>query len=444
MGITEVFRSAVLLLSFAAAAGARAETLLDAYALARQNDPKLKAAQFDSLASGTAIDQARAGFLPTVKFDAEQMQTRQKILESNNPIFGAGASTFPTTTRTLTLTQPLFRKDAIERFAQARAVVRQANYSLLAVEQELMLRTTAAYLSVLAANDALELAQAERRAVGRNLELAREKLRMGLGTITNLHDAAARHAVNEAREIEAENKLRDARQALAEITGKPIAKFQSLRAEFTPLTPEPSVLERWIETALEQNLAYRARREAVEVARQEVERQRAGHWPSVNFVASHTRREAGSTLFGGGSLVETSDLMLRLSVPLYEGGLTSAVTREAAYRHQKALEEQELERRAVERQTRAAFHGAISGMSLVKALGQSVASQESALAAKEEGWRSGLFTLLPVLDAQRDLFLAKRDYAQARYDYLVNSLKLKQAAGTLAETDLAGVGDALK
>jgi outer membrane protein len=267
---------------------------------------------------------------------------------------------------------------------------------------------------------------------------------MGLGTITNQHDASARHAVTQAREIEAQNKLRDARQGLREITGKLIENVQSLRVEFPLETPDPAVIERWIDAALEQNLGLRAKRESVEVARQEVERQRAGHFPSLNLLLNHNRNDAGSTLFGGGSNVETTALTMRLSVPIFEGGMTSAVTREAAFRFQKSQEDLEQERRAVERATRAAYEGTLSGVSLVRALGQSVVSQESALEAKEQGYKSGLFTLLPVLDAQRDLSLAKRDYAQARYDYLLNRLKLKQAAGTLSESDLEALSAALQ
>lgn len=423
---------------------ARGESLIEAYKLARQSDPKFKSAQFESKASGTAVDQARAGFLPSAKFEVDNIETRQRILSSNNPIFGAGVTNFPTYSQTLSVSQPIFRKDVIERFVQAKAVVRQAELSVLAAEQELQLRTTAAYLSVLAAADGLALASAERQAVGKALDLARERLRMGLGTITNQHDAMARHAVTQAREIEAQNKLRDARQGLREITGKLIENVQSLRGEFPLETPEPAVIERWIDAALEQNLSLRARREAVEVARQEVERQRAGHFPSLNLLLSHNRRDAGSTLFGGGSNVETTDLTLRLNVPLFEGGLTSAATQEAAFRFQKSQEDLEVERRAVERATRVAFEGTLSGVSLVRAIKQSVVSQESALEAKEQGYKSGLFTLLPVLDAQRDLSLAKRDYAQARYDYLLNRLKLKQAAGTLSETDLESIGAALQ
>lgn len=431
---------AVLMLSVPA----QGETLLEAYAMARQSDPKFRAVQAEALASGMALDQARAGFLPTVKLDFEQTETRQRILSSKNPIFGTGVTTFPTYSHTLSLNQPIFRKDAIERFAQAQSVVKQAEYTLLAAEQDLQLRTTAAYLVVLAANDSLALAKAEREAVGKVLDLAREKLKMGLGTITSQHDAAARYAVTQAREIEAQNKLRDAHQGLREVTGKLIENVQTLREEFPLEIPEPAVVERWLESALEQNLILRARREAVDVARQEVERQRAGHFPSLNLVASHNRRDAGSTLFGGGSNVETTDLTLRLSVPIYEGGLTSAVTQEAAYRHQKAQEDHEQERRAVERATRASYYGTLGGVSLVQALKQSVVAQQSALDAKLEGHKSGLFALLPVLDAQRDLFLAKRDFAQSRYDYLFSRLRLKQAAGTLSEGDLVDVGATLR
>jgi outer membrane protein len=340
--------------------------------------------------------------------------------------------------------QAIFRKDVIERFAQAKAVVRQAEFTVLAAEQDLQLRTTAAYLTVLGAADNVALTTAERQALGKALDLAREKLKGGLGTITNQHDASARYAAAQAREIEAQNKLRDARQGLREITGKLIENLQTLREEFPLETPEPAVIERWIEAAFEQNLGLRAKREAVEVARQEVERQRAGHYPSLNLLLNHNRRDAGSTMFGGGSNVETTDLTLHLSVPIFEGGLTSAVTQEAAYRFQKAQEDHEQERRAVDRATRAAFDGTMSSVGLVQAIKQTVISQESALEAKDQGFKAGLFTLLPVLDATRDLYLAKRDYAQTRYEYLLNRLKLKQAAGTLSESDLGAIGAALQ
>ena len=427
---------------------ARAETLLEAYGLAVQNDPKFRSVRAETRASGTAIDQARAGFLPSARLDFERTETRNNVLRNENAFVGVGAKTYQTDSRTLSITQPIFRREVIARFAQAQAVVKQSEFTLLAAEQELMLRTTAAYLSVLAATDSVALAAAEREAVGKVLDLARERLKSGLGTITNQYDAVARHAVTQAREVEAQNKLRDARQGLREITGKLIGGVQNLRPQFPLETPDPTDIDRWVESALEQNLGLQARRQAVDVARQEIERQRAGHYPSLNLVLNHNRRDAGSSLingsFGPGTLVETTDVTLRLSVPLFEGGLTSAVSREAVYRHQKSQEDLELERRSVERLTRGAYDGTLSAVNLVQALRQSVVSQESALELKEQGFKAGLFALLQVLDAQRDLYLARRDYAQSRYDYLLYRLRLKLAAGTLSEADIVNAGSALQ
>lgn len=423
---------------------ARAETLVEAYKLALQSDPKYKGAQAEALAVGTATDQALAGFLPTVKFDWENTETRQRVLSTSNPTLTQGLATFPTHNKTLTVNQPIFRKDVIERYAQAQAVVRQAGFTLLAAEQDLLLRTTAAYLVVLAAQDNLALAGAEKETVGKVLEFAKGKLKTGLGTITNLHDATARFAAAQAREIEAQHKLRDAQQGLREITGKLIGIMQTLREEFPLEVPQPAAVEPWLDSALEQNLTLKAKREAVEVAQQEVERQRAGHWPSLSLLATRNRRDAGSTLYGGGSNVETTDVVVRLNVPIFEGGLTSAVTQEAVYRYQKSMEDLEQERRTVERTTRASYDATVSGVGLVEALKQGVVAQQSALEAKAEGAKSGLFAVLPVLDATRDLYLAKRDYAQSRYDYLFNRLRLKQAAGTLSETDLVQVNAALQ
>lgn len=427
-----------------ALAAAQAQTLIDTYRRALEADPKYRAVLYTARATETLHDQAFAGFLPTLRFEAESIETRQRILSSENPIFGPGTTDFPTRSRTLSLVQPLFRKDVIERFEQAKASVQQASYTLLAAEQDLMLRTASAYLQVLAAQDALAFATAEREALGRALELAREKLKSGLGTITVLHDATARHALAQAREIESRNKLADARQGLHEITGREPQALQTLRSELPLAMPEPADLGAWIAAAREGNLSLRARAAAVEVAAIEINRQKAAHYPSVNMVYTQNRKDSGSTLFGGGSNVDTRELSLRLSVPLFEGGAVLAVTKEAGFKHLKAREEHEQERRALERQTRAAYEGLVSGMGLVQALAQSVLAQQSAVAAREQGYAAGINTLLPVLDAQRDLFAARRDHAQARYDVLVNRLKLAQAAGSLSETHLAEVGAALQ
>ena len=433
-----------LLLGNLLSLAAGAQTLVASYQLARDADPKYRAALFQAQATGTLQAQARAGFLPTARFDAEVLETRQRILSSENPIFGAGSTRFPTQQQTLTITQPLFRKDVIERFAQARLSIQQANYSLLAAEQDLILRATAAYLLVLAGNDALAFAIAERDALGRALELAREKLKMGLGTITVLHDATARAALAKAREIESRNKLADAQQGLREIIGQAPLPVQTLRVDFALALPDPPQVERWLDAAMSRNLSLLARTAGVDVARLEIERQKAAHYPSLNLALTQTRKDSGSTLFGGGSNVDTREVALRLSIPLFEGGMVLATTKEAEYKHLKAREEREQERRALDRQTRAAYEGTVSGVGLVQALAQLVTAQQAAVEAKEQGYAAGISTLLPVLDAQRDLFAARRDHAQARYEYLINRLRLEQAAGSLSETHVVGVSAALQ
>ena len=424
--------------------GAQATGILEVYELARVNDPRYKAAEYEFKASEYIVDQARAGFFPTVRLDLEKTRTEQDISRSDNPVFNTGTTRFSTDNHTLSVVQPLYRKDVIERLAQAKAIVRQAHFTLLAAQQDLLMRVSTAYLSVLAANDGLELARAERVAVRRQLDLAESRLKAGLGAITNLYDATARFAVDQAREIEAENKLADTKQALREITGQNVTELRRVRDPFPMVGPVPASPDPWVAAARTQNYLLLARAEGVIVASQEIERQRAGYYPSLNALGNRNYRDSGSTLFGGGSTTTTTDVTLRFSWPIFEGFLTKAQTAEARARYDKALQDQETDYRAVERQTRSSFQSVLSGMGLVNALSQAVAAQEKTLESKEIGARNGLFTVLNVLDAQRDLFLARRDYAQVRYEYLINRLKLKQNAGTLSPDDLLEIEKVLE
>jgi outer membrane protein len=420
------------------------QTLMEAYELAIQNDPKYLAAKAEAGASSTAIDQARAGFLPKIMADFQRKKTEQNVEQSENAIFGEGSARYFSTNNTLSISQPIFRKEVIEQFKQSKAVVKQAEYTLIAAEQDLLMRTVSAYLIVLAAKDSLALATAEQKALGKLVETAKKRREHGLGTITQQDDAEARYAYATAREIEAGSKLRDAYQGLREITGEYFNNVQMLHDDFPLEYPEPNSVDSWLDLAFENNLILLARREGVNVARLEISRQSAGHYPSLALNLNHNYKDEGSTLYGGGSVVDTTEVMLQLKVPIFEGGAVKAATQEAAYRYQKSQEEYEFEHRSLDRRTRAAFDSIVSGVSMIEALNKSVVAQQSALKTKLEGYKSGLNTMLPVLDAQSDLYLAKRDYLQSRYDYLINSLKLKQAVGTLSETDVTYVATKLR
>ena len=218
--------------------------------------------------------------------------------------------------------------------------------------------------------------------------------------------------------------------------GKAPADPLRLSESFPFVPPDNAHVEAWVEAAMFQNHIIRARIEAQEVARLEVQRQKAAYYPTLDFVASYNDRDTEGTVFGGGNQTTTTDLSLRLGVPLWEGGRRLALTNAAELRESISGEDLEREKRRVDRETRAAFHGVNNGIERVNALRTSVFSNERAVAAKEEGFRSGVNTGLIVLDARRDLYTALRDLAQARYLYVLNSVKLKQSAGTLGVSDL--------
>jgi outer membrane protein len=416
-----------------------AADLVEVYVRAKQSDPRYLATMHELRAVEAEVDQARAGLLPTIAADYTRTKTKQNILSADNAVFATGTSSYPVTETALSITQPVFRLSAWRHFDKAKASVRQAAATYAASEQDLMVRTASAYLDVLAARDAVGFAQAERQAVKEQFDLVQAKFTSGMSTVVNLRDAEARLAIKEADIVASQNELSDKVQALGEIIGKSSDDVAPLKADLKPALPAPSDEEQWVQTALTQNLLLQARMHAVDVSQQEVLKQKAGYYPTADLSWTTDRKETGGSLFGGGSNVRENNLTFRLHMPLYEGGATQAVTAAAANRHESALDDQERDRRQVERQARAAYQGVVGGGVRIRALTQSVTSLEQARQLKAEGYKAGLQTILAVLDAERDLYAAKRDLAKARYDYLRNTLKLKQAAGSLGETDLASV-----
>ncbi len=433
----------VALLLLPATAGA--EDLLAVYHAARDNDPRFRAAEANYRAGLQRLPEARALLLPTVNAAARKDEKRDKtVVDGTIAGLPAGSASYDATTYSLNLSQPVFNAVAFAGLRQAHADVRRVEAEHSAAQQDLMLRTAQAYFELLAAQDNLEFARAEKTAIARNLELAEGRLQVGLATITDVHDARARHESAQAQEIEAGNQLDDKREALRELTSRRPETLAALGESLPLITPEPADVNQWIAIALDQNYALLGKREAQASAREEVKRLRAGHYPSLDIVGSRTHVDTDGSVSGPAYRTDNRAVGLQLTVPLLQGGLVSARTTEAAHRYTAAQEEYEATRRATERAARAAYLGVASGAARVQALKQAVTAGQSALDAKTEGFQAGINTSLDVLDAARDLYRAKRDYAQARYTYLINLLKLKQAAGTLAEADLAQVNGWLK
>ena len=421
--------------------------LMETLARGLDKDSKYRAAKAEFLANSEATAQARAAYLPTATYDFQRNNENQKIVSSTIDAYKAvqgQTQRYPVMSHVLTITQPIIKAPAWVKMEQAKISVEQSRLALVAAEQELIVRVAAGYLNLLASQDGVELARAEREATEKQAEQARVRLASGLGTVTQHHETEGRYALTQAREVEAGNRLDDARSALKEIVGVDVRSLKPFVGDIDPASPQPAQVDPWVSAALAQNLALQARSMATEIATLEVRRQQAGYLPSLNLVASHSYNDSQGSLFGGSSKIQNTEVGVRLSVPIFEGGMTTSLVREAVARQDKAREEQDQEFRKTERLARSALLGVQSSAQTLSALRKSLVAQESALQAKEEGMRTGLYSVVQVVDAYRLYFAAKRDYLQARYDYLLNRLKLKQAVSSLGRNDLEDLAELLK
>ncbi len=407
-------------------------------------DPKYAASKAEFDAAAEIGPQARAGILPIAAFDYQRSVIQQNVTKASNPSFPTGASSYPNSSMTLTITQPLYRPQASIKMDQAAIAIEQAKLNVVAAEQDLILRVATAYLGVLAADDGLELSQAEREATQKQNDLAKTRLQAGLGTIVQLHDTEARLSLTQAKEIEARVRLDDAKVGIKEIVGEAATTVRRFKSDFDVTAPFPATFQPWVDAALEQNLALQSRKMAVEISGLEISRQRAGYKPTLNAVGSYTRLNSGGSLYGAGQKADTAEIGLRLNIPLTDGGMTSSLTREAVARNEKAIQEREQEARRTERVARSAFGTVVASSETLAALRKAVGAQESALQARLEGFGSGLYNVIAVMDAYRLYHGAQRDFLQVRYDYLINRLKLKQAVGALGRGDLEDIEALLK
>lgn len=434
---TRLARSVAGILLMASPALHANEDLMAIYDLAVQNDTQLRAAEQALMAGREAEPQARSQLLPQIGAQA----SLERVFQDNDapsPIEGD----FNRSNLGLSLTQPLYRRDRLIQLEQAGTQVQQAEINYAATEQDLMLRVAEAYFGVLKAEEELRFAEANRTAIERQYEQTNKRFEVGLIAITDVHEARARLDQSVSQVLSAQNQLDSAYEALSVITGKSHEELADLIETIPLVTPEPNDLEAWENIALEQNLQLHSQRLASEIARQEIERNRSGHYPTVDLVASYGRQDSKLLIFGAEPLdseSSTAAVGVELNLPIYTGGAVSSQTREAVYLFQQSQEDLEGTQRQTRRQTRDAYRGVMVGISQVKALKQALTSAETALEATEAGFEVGTRTIVDVLDAERARLQAKRDYENSRYDYLLNTLRLKQAAGTLSVSDLEAV-----
>ena len=422
-----------------AGAPAGAADLLEIYRAAQSADAVYAGARATWAAGQEKIPQGRAGLLPSVTLSASTQHNDRDLRFRDATVPGLSGP-FNSNALTLSLTQPLFRRQNAVVYEQAKSQVTQADAVFALAAQDLLLRTAQAYFDVLLAQNTVELSAAQIVAIGQQLEQAKRNFEVGTATITDTHDAQARYDLTVSTEIAAKNDLEVKKRALAQIIGRPAPPLLTVGPKLTLLEPQPNNMEAWVTEALDSNLDIQVSRAALEFSTQEVERNRAAHLPTLDAFATYTDTGTGAGATNALGIDSTNKIIgLQLAVPIYQGGLVTSRVREALANQEKSRQDLENARRSADFSARQAFLGVTSGIAQVKALGAALVSSQSSLDSTRLGQEVGVRTQVDVLNAQQLLFQTRRDRAQAVYNYLLSLLKLKAAVGKLAEEDLAGV-----
>ncbi len=420
-----------LLLTCWVAAAADLQTLTR-QALAQS--PTLRAAQATVNATRETRPQAQASARrPNVTFSAEASAAAQQADT-------AGDDRFTRHGYSVSLVQPLYHPDREARLRQTDTQIAQAEANYQAAEQDLILQVAERYFAVLGAQDDFSFAEAERKALVQQLEQAQQRFKVGMSPITDVNEAQASHDLAQAAVIAAENSIAQALEALQETVGPLQPPLARLKTPLELQTPSTS-LEQLTTRGLQHNPAVQAAQYAVATAKEEIKLQQAGKAASVDAVASHGYAASSSDR---GDDAFNHSIGVQLSVPLYQGGLTEARTRQARFQLDNAQETLEQSRRSVLRSISDSYRSITTASNRVRALEQAVRSGESALAASQVGFDAGTRTLVDVLNVQRDLFRAKRDLAKERYNYLLGLLRLERAGGELTLEDIARINDWLQ
>ena len=424
---------------------AQAQNLLQFYDMARHYDASYQAAKSLYEASVSKAAQGQAQLLPTVNMGLTttraQLDYRPDTPTTNDVAFKRW---YLTNSATITAVQPLYRPANMALYLQSSKVLGQAVAQLATAEQDLMVRVSQAYFDVLGSQDSLAFVKAQKVAVAEQLASAKRNFEVGTATITDTREAQARYDLVLAQEIGAENDLRVKRLAIDNLVGVKNANPRPLvkSATFKPNLPEDP--ESWVKESASNHPSVLNARLALDIARLEIDRAKAGHKPTVDLQGSYggTRNLGGTAASGINSFnshVVAPSLQVLVNIPLFAGFATENRYLETVSLEDKARHDLEAVERTVAQATRAAYYGVVSGMGQVKALEAAESSSQVALDANKLGYSVGVRINIDGLNSQSQLFQTKRDLAKARYDVLVGNLKLRQASGMLKENDLQGL-----
>jgi len=433
-------RYAIILAILAFSPPLAAADLLQTYREALGNDSVYAAARAARDAGRESLPQGLAPLLPSISASAFTQMNEIEIGYRN--ALPSSNREGNTNGYNLSLTQPLFNWQSIMAYKEAGFKVAQSEAVFGQATQDLIVRVAQAYFDVLASQDTLAFIQAQKKAISEQLAQAKRNFEVGTATITDTHEAQARYDLANSQEIAAQSDLEIKQRALQQIIGKFPDRLAPLKPAIELSPPKPNAMEQWVQSAEEQNFGVRVQQAAFEVAKREIERSRAGHYPALNLVGSYGSNSSSystTSTVNIGTDSTSHSIGLQLAIPLYSGGGVSSVVRQAVANQEKARQDLESARRSAALAVRQAYLGVTNGMAQVRALEQALVSSQSALDSNKLGYEVGVRINIDVLNAQQQLYSTKRDLAKARYDTLLAGLKLKSAAGTLTEDDLQAV-----
>ncbi|MRI31924.1 hypothetical protein EOPP23_02790 [Endozoicomonas sp. OPT23] len=404
--------------------------LLDVYNLALKNDAQLAAAQADKMASLEGSVQARSQLLPTV---AVTGQTQYNKIESVSPFNGKSKDDYNSTSWSASLTQPLFNLSSWFSYDAAKFNSTKAELDFAVKQQDLILRVADAYFKVLKSEDSLITAKAQEKAVKQQLDQARERYKVGLIPETDVLEAKASYDSARVGRIDAENGVAVSYEALRTITNKQISDIGKLNKKMPVMNPTPSSSEEWVSSALKNSIQLAAVREGLNAANSNIKAKKSGHAPTVDAFVNY---QDSTRSQGRGTENDATVAGVKFTLPLFTGGATSSQVRQATYQYESAQQNYDNALRTVYAGTRNLHRTINSDVAKVDARCQGIVSSESAMKATQSGYEVGTRNITDVLNAQNALFSAQSNYLNARYDYIVNTLKLKQTVGTLSPQDL--------
>lgn len=454
-----------------------ADNLLDVYNLAKDGDPTYLASDAGRMATSERVNQSFASLLPQISATASYTVSDSESGSTTKGLYTPADSNIPPvnfsntntsksdstqTGYTIRLSQEIYNHSTWLNLRQAEKRALQSKINHEGSKQDLIIRVAEAYFNVLAAQDSVAFSKAETEAVSKELAQTKQRFEVGLIAMTDVHEAQSRHDRALANQIAAKNSLDNTHELLRLITGQYHYDLLSLKDEIRLQNPQPEDIKKWTKRAEESNINVQASKIGLDIAKKSISISQAGHLPSVDLSASYRDSDTDTDIpsspnfdddnvflgtnsgINRDSFSKNASISVNFNIPIYSGGRTNSQVKESQKLYLQAAHNLEAEHRRAISSTRSSYLGVVAAVSSVNALKQAVLSSQSALEATQAGFEVGTRTIVDVLLQTQQLFDAKRQHARARYDYIINTLKLKQAAGLLSEDDLAQINKMLR